>query len=697
MANNVKISIIIPVYNAEKYLQKCLDSVINQTLKEIEILCINDGSTDNSLSILEEYAKKDRRIKVFTGENQGPAAARNIGLKNATGEYVWFVDADDWCELNACELLYEKAVKDNLDMIIFSALRATANGITNKIKYYSIDSVVPADDMNIIVSINNAYKYIFDLPRESWCRIFRLDKLKKNKITFLDNSYIGDDIFLTTLIALKFNRIGFLNNFLYNYRDTPNSLVYSINDKAVDFLKKTEDLLKILLEDIYPDHIMFFFIKREFHSLLHFLYRKNINNELYYNQLRKFFLSTEKNLKIALLLKQLSFYEQIKDIARYNTFYKYKKYYPNLSSKTKTQEIRLFNMPLHERVKQINEQQNQQILKQYILGIAYYKNIKTQNVKKVYFLGLQLYKKEKISNIEKVFIFGILIKKKKFLQDKIKKYFLGICYKKQSLYKNINEEIKEIRCQILNLKKDIKNQLIISNLHQKTFPQFKDKHIGQDIAVLGAGPSLNFYKPAQNTIHIGVNRVFEFSRVDLDYLFLLDYKNVKGYIDKANVYNYDSCLKFYGIFYEKDHPDIIPDYHAIQANALRYYIGASPCTGFDETIYKDITTCPLAAFRSVIFNAINFAIFTNPKRLYLIGCDCNFSGYWDKTKQDSISKDDFLTINEIKNMEGWRKFKAFAKLHYPHTEIISVNPVGLKGLFEDEIYTEEFLKESLKQ
>ena len=102
----VKISIIVPVYNTEPYLEQCLDSIINQTLEDIEIICVNDGSTDNSLSVLEEYASKDNRIKIINQENEGPGFARNNGLKSVNGEYVLFVDSDDWIELNTCEALY---------------------------------------------------------------------------------------------------------------------------------------------------------------------------------------------------------------------------------------------------------------------------------------------------------------------------------------------------------------------------------------------------------------------------------------------------------------------------------------------------------------------------------------------------------------------------------------------------------------
>ncbi len=104
--NHPKISIIIPVYNVEKYLRECLDSCVNQTLEDIEIICVDDASPDNSIKILEEYQQKDSRIRIFRHEeNKNLGTARNTGLTNATGEYVWFVDSDDYIDTKACQIL----------------------------------------------------------------------------------------------------------------------------------------------------------------------------------------------------------------------------------------------------------------------------------------------------------------------------------------------------------------------------------------------------------------------------------------------------------------------------------------------------------------------------------------------------------------------------------------------------------------
>ena len=115
----VDVSIIVPIYNGEKYLNQCLDSLSNQTLKNIEIICVNDGSTDKTSSILNTYSAKDNRFKIITTENHGQGSARNTALNEANGEYIAFIDADDWIELNSIELLYKNAKLNDLDMLFF--------------------------------------------------------------------------------------------------------------------------------------------------------------------------------------------------------------------------------------------------------------------------------------------------------------------------------------------------------------------------------------------------------------------------------------------------------------------------------------------------------------------------------------------------------------------------------------------------
>ena len=114
----IKVSVIVPVYNVEEYLEKCLDTLVNQTLKEIEIIVINDGSPDNSQKIIDKYAKKYKTIKAYTKENGGLSDARNYGLTKANGEYIAFIDSDDYVSIDMYEKIYQKAKSGNFDMVV---------------------------------------------------------------------------------------------------------------------------------------------------------------------------------------------------------------------------------------------------------------------------------------------------------------------------------------------------------------------------------------------------------------------------------------------------------------------------------------------------------------------------------------------------------------------------------------------------
>ena len=113
----VKVSVIVPVYNVEKYIRKCLDSLVNQTLEDIEIIVVNDGSKDSSIDILKEYAEKHNNIKVYEKENGGLSDARNYGLQFATGKYIAFLDSDDYVDVNLYKRMYEKAKAEDSDMV----------------------------------------------------------------------------------------------------------------------------------------------------------------------------------------------------------------------------------------------------------------------------------------------------------------------------------------------------------------------------------------------------------------------------------------------------------------------------------------------------------------------------------------------------------------------------------------------------
>lgn len=172
-----RVSVLVPIYNVQRYLRQCLDSVVNQTLREIEIICLNDGSTDDSLAIIKEYAKKDDRIVVVDKKNSGYGDSMNQGLKKARGEYIGIVESDDWIDANAFKELYELAKLDDVDVVRANYYQTRA-GVDKKFFYI--------DPVSIGKVINPRQQtWIFLQAPAIWSAIYRRDFLEQNGIDFL--------------------------------------------------------------------------------------------------------------------------------------------------------------------------------------------------------------------------------------------------------------------------------------------------------------------------------------------------------------------------------------------------------------------------------------------------------------------------------------------------------------------------------
>ncbi|MBQ8458508.1 Stealth CR1 domain-containing protein [bacterium] len=231
--NKIRISIIIPVYNVEKYLPKCLDSAINQTLKEIEIICINDCSTDNSLEILNNYAQKDCRIKIINLEkNYGQGYARNIGLEKVCGDYTGFIDADDWIDYDFCEKLYNTAIKYNADIVSANMLKHKKffkrYNILHK-KHY-IKSALK-DKINLCKDKKNNFFYVIN-------KIYRTSIIKDNEIKFAQG-HIYEDVKFAIESIFYANSIVTVPNTTYHYVERENSSVKYTDKEG----KKQQDLV----------------------------------------------------------------------------------------------------------------------------------------------------------------------------------------------------------------------------------------------------------------------------------------------------------------------------------------------------------------------------------------------------------------------------------------------------------------------
>lgn len=226
-----KVSVIIPVYNVEKYLRECLDSVVNQTLKDIEIICINDGSPDNSLAILEEYAKKDSRIRIINKKNQGQSIARNIGINLAKGEYVVFIDPDDYFRLDALEKMYAKITETKVDIVI-SHCQAFAddkscNKQQKKVANFN-KFLTPKTIDSLDITIDNLEFYLEEIPIMLWGKMFSLEFLNKNNIRIINKNIVHEDDGFNIKVLSSFPKISVIENLSVMYRIRKNSSVSNI-------------------------------------------------------------------------------------------------------------------------------------------------------------------------------------------------------------------------------------------------------------------------------------------------------------------------------------------------------------------------------------------------------------------------------------------------------------------------------------
>ena len=244
---DIKVSIIIPVYNVEKYLKQCLDSVVNQTLTEIEVICVDDGSTDNSLQILGEYAEKDDRIRVISKENGGIASARNKGMEYATGEYIGFVDSDDWITLDMYEKLYENAKFHGSDMVMCPAhiFDYLTHELRYDLPYFTLECFDETFD-NRVFNHEETTDFFFAISVTAWNKLYKSKFLEEKCIKFNEGLDFEDNTFFYETY-LKACKVSLVRDFLYYYRiNRSGSFITSANERFFDIVEMfdlTEDVI----------------------------------------------------------------------------------------------------------------------------------------------------------------------------------------------------------------------------------------------------------------------------------------------------------------------------------------------------------------------------------------------------------------------------------------------------------------------
>lgn len=230
-----KISVIIPVYNVEKYLHECLNSVINQTLREIEIICINDGSTDNSLQILKEYMQKDPRIKLIDQHNQGLSCSRNNALKIAIGEYIVFIDSDDYIASNSLQTIYTQMCNYDLDMLSFSGVNFQSDtGQTEPNPYWDF-LYLPKDFDTTSFNIKQCWAFFSRMAVSSCLTAYKTSFIRKHNLYFPDGLCFEDNLFFTMAIT-KSHKCGIIKDKLYFRRIHNASITQNWNSHFMDWI-----------------------------------------------------------------------------------------------------------------------------------------------------------------------------------------------------------------------------------------------------------------------------------------------------------------------------------------------------------------------------------------------------------------------------------------------------------------------------
>lgn len=235
--NKPLISIIVPIYNSELYLKDCIESIINQTYKKLEIILVNDGSKDNSGSICDDYAKKDDRIKVFHNKNYGVSYTRNFALSKACGEYIGFVDSDDYLDLNMYEILLNNILKTKSEISVCDVTRDK-----NKLNNGKNDKV-------IVYSQRDYIKKYFRINSQT-CEYYPVNKLYKKSILknnmFPSMYHEGEDAIAVLKVVLKAKKIVYCQNNLYYYRINQNSATAHFSNTDWELFNVWDDIVNYI-------------------------------------------------------------------------------------------------------------------------------------------------------------------------------------------------------------------------------------------------------------------------------------------------------------------------------------------------------------------------------------------------------------------------------------------------------------------
>ena len=300
-----KISVIVPVYNTSKYLSKCIDSLINQTFDDYEIIFINDGSTDNSANVIKKY--KNSKIKLINKKNEGQALARNLGIKKAKGDYIMFVDSDDYIDKDTLKITYKKALETKADIVCFDNYLVINDKITDNI----IKKIEGEDNLKTFILNNSGPCF----------KLIKKEIIQRNNLYFPSlNAY--EDIAIVPSYSLFANKIVAINDKLYYYvmRDGSTMKQLEYSSKLEDIFPSMDNLLKIFknnnADEKYYDELEYLFIEHLLHGagLRFFEFQKYEQ----ISKINKIMKQEFPNWKTNIYLKKLSFKYRIMCLLLFN-------------------------------------------------------------------------------------------------------------------------------------------------------------------------------------------------------------------------------------------------------------------------------------------------------------------------------------------------------------------------------------------
>ncbi len=272
------VSVIVPVYNGEKYLKECLESILNQTLNDIEIICVNDGSTDSTANILKKFSSKDNRIKILSIENHGQGFARNLALNEVSGEYIAFVDADDWIDSNSLELLFSKAKNDNLDLLFFQMINyieSSKNFVeTDLYNHQCFEDNGITEGM--VFNLNDVRDFLFEIPVGPVSKLYKKEFLESNRLKFPEGMFFEDNAFFYNVL-FKCDRAGFLKKRLYFRRRHEYSVTQTFDESKFDIVKATNFMLNVFINNNHYNSFKINLINHTFSMLLEWFQKSPLN------------------------------------------------------------------------------------------------------------------------------------------------------------------------------------------------------------------------------------------------------------------------------------------------------------------------------------------------------------------------------------------------------------------------------------